>query len=82
MSKITRLIKAHTLAYKGDFTLLDELTQPKFRGYDPRVNTWVNHEESKILISTVGKEILVGIDFIATIVAVKYKDNKVIESSH
>ena len=101
MSKITKLIKAHILAYKGVFSLLDELTHPKFRGYDPRVNSWVNHEESKILISTVGKEILVGksrvifeneeflcfevfrkylnIDFIATMVAVKYKDNKVIE---
>ena len=57
MSKLTKLIKAHILAYKGDFSLLDELIHPKFRGYDPRVNSWINHEESKILISTVGKEI-------------------------
>ena len=47
MSKITKLIKAHILAYKGDFSSLDELTHPKFRGYDPRVNSWVNHERVK-----------------------------------
>ena len=53
MSKITKLIKAHILAYKGDFSSLDELTHPKFRGYDPRVNSWVNQKTTQIQVELI-----------------------------
>ena len=60
MSKLNELRKAHIMAYGGDFTLMDKINHRDFRGYDPRVSTWINYQEFTVLMPTIGKVIKSG----------------------
>ena len=60
MSKLNELRKAHKMAHKGNFSLMDKIYHQDFRGYDPRVSSWINYEEHKILLPTIQKVIKGG----------------------